>query len=151
MAQYNSLDVKLSNLQLNKVKSAIKNKTEVVLRLSSNIISNSDDAANFSYKLLLQIDKLQIFVKILQIINQLILSHQKLNYLRFGRLLGPLLKTGLPLMKNLFKPLAKGVLISLGLTLVASAAADVGIHKKILGSGTTALKIQIMKWKTLLK
>ena len=53
MAQYNSLDVKLSNLQLNKVKSAIKNKTEVVLRLSSNIISNSNDEANFSYKLLL--------------------------------------------------------------------------------------------------
>ena len=51
-----------------------------------------------------------------------------------GRLLGPLLKTGLPLMKSLIKPLAKSVLIPLGLTAAASAA-DVGIHKKILGSG----------------
>ena len=51
-----------------------------------------------------------------------------------GRLLGPLLKTGLPLIKNVIKPLAKSVLIPLGLTAAASAA-DVGIHKKILGSG----------------
>ena len=43
MAQYNSLNVKLSNSQLNKLKSAIKDKTEVVLRLSSNMISNYDD------------------------------------------------------------------------------------------------------------
>ena len=52
----------------------------------------------------------------------------------FGRLLGPLLKTGLPLTKNVIKPLAKSVLIPLGLTAAASAA-DAGIHKKILGSG----------------
>ena len=51
-----------------------------------------------------------------------------------GRLLGPLLKTGLPLIKNVIKPLAKNVLIPLGLTAAASGA-DAGIHKKILGSG----------------
>ena len=51
-----------------------------------------------------------------------------------GRLLGPLLKTGLPLIKSVIKPLAKSVLIPLGLTAAASAA-DAGIHKKILGSG----------------
>ena len=51
-----------------------------------------------------------------------------------GRLLGPLLKTGLPLIKNVIKPLAKSVLISLGLT-TAGSAADAGVHKKILGSG----------------
>ena len=51
-----------------------------------------------------------------------------------GRLLGPLLKTGLTLIKNVIKPLAKSVLIPLGLTAAASAA-DAGIHKKILGSG----------------
>ena len=44
-----------------------------------------------------------------------------------GRLLGPVLKTGLPLTKNVIKPLAKSVLIPLGLTAVASAA-DAGIH-----------------------
>ena len=51
MMQYNSLDVKLSNSQLNKLKSAIKNETEVVLRLSSNMIG--DDETNFPHKLLL--------------------------------------------------------------------------------------------------
>ena len=51
-----------------------------------------------------------------------------------SRLLDPLLRTGLPLIKNVIKPLAKSVLIPLGLT-AASAAADAGIHKKILKSG----------------
>ena len=51
MTQYNSLNVKLSNSQLNKLKSAIKNKTEVVLRLSSSMVG--DDETNFPYKLLL--------------------------------------------------------------------------------------------------
>ena len=46
-----------------------------------------------------------------------------------GRLLGPLLKTGSPLIKNVIKPLARSVLIPLGLTAAASAA-DAGIHKK---------------------
>ena len=56
-----------------------------------------------------------------------------------GRLLGPLLKTGLPLIKNVIKPLAKSVLIPSRLSAAASAA-DAVIHK-ILGSGTTALVI----------
>ena len=51
-----------------------------------------------------------------------------------GRLLDPLLKTWLPLMKNVIKPLTKSVLISLALTAAASAA-DAGIHKKVLASG----------------
>ena len=57
-----------------------------------------------------------------------------------GRLLGPLLKTGLILMKNVIEQLAKSVLIPLGLTAVA-AAADAGIHKKILGSGNNTTLI----------
>ena len=51
-----------------------------------------------------------------------------------GKLLGPLLRSGLPLMKSVINLLAKSVLIPLGLTAAASAA-DAGIHKKILGSG----------------
>ena len=51
MTQCNSLNVKLSNSQLNKFKSAIKNETEVVLRLSSNVID--DNETNFPHKLLL--------------------------------------------------------------------------------------------------
>ena len=57
-----------------------------------------------------------------------------------SRLLGSLLKTGLPLIKHVIKPLAKSVLIRLGLTAAASAA-DAGIHKKILRSGNTTLII----------
>ena len=57
-----------------------------------------------------------------------------------GKLLGPLLKTGLPLIKNAIKPLAKSILITLGLT--AAAAVDAGIQKKNkLSSGTTTLII----------
>ena len=107
MTQYNSLKVKLSNSQLNKFKWAIKNETEVVLRLSSNMIQLS---------------------KVIQSGGFL------------SRLLGPLLKTGLRLIKNVIKPLAKSVLIPLGLTAAASAA-DAGIHKKILGSGNNTTLI----------
>ena len=86
MAQYNSLRVKLSNSQLNKqhnkLKSAIKIKTEVVLRLSSNAVGNSHDGTNLLKNCCYLIDKLQIFVELLKIIHQLILSYQKLNYLR---------------------------------------------------------------------
>ena len=57
-----------------------------------------------------------------------------------GRPLGLLLKTGLPSMKNVLKPLAKNVLIPLGLTATESAT-DATIHKKILESGTTTLII----------
>ena len=53
MTQYNSLNVKLSNSQLNKLISAIKNETDVVLRLSSNMIGNLDDKTNFLHKLFL--------------------------------------------------------------------------------------------------
>ena len=73
------------------------------------------------------------------------------------RLLGPLLKTELPLIKNVIKPLAKSLLIPLGLT-AATSAANGKIHNKILGSGhpsdsalhtTTLIKYQMIKWKTL--
>ena len=67
-----------------------------------------------------------------------------------GRLLGPLLNTGPLLMKNVIKPLGKSVLIPLGLTAAASAA-DAGIHKKILGSGTTTLIISNNEMESIIK
>ena len=60
-----------------------------------------------------------------------------------GKLLGPLLKAGLPLIKNVIKPFAKSILIPLGLTAAASAA-DAGIHEKILGSGKVMIIIIII-------
>ena len=67
-----------------------------------------------------------------------------------GRLLGLLIKTGLSLMKNIIQPLAKGVLIPLGLT-EAVLAADAGIYKTILGSGTTTLIISNETMKGVMK
>ena len=65
-----------------------------------------------------------------------------------SRLLGPLIKPELPLIKNVIKPLAISVLIPLELT---AAAADAGIHKKILGSGTTTLIISNEKMNNIMK
>ena len=67
-----------------------------------------------------------------------------------GRLLCPLLKTGLTLIKNIIKPLAKIVLIPLGLTAAASAA-DAGIQKKTLGSGKATLIISNEEMNDILK
>ena len=138
MTQYNSLNVKLPNSQLNKLKSAIENETDVVLRLSSNMIGNLDDEINFPHKLLLtdrQVANLRKASSI-YLSADIKLSKTQLSKMMqsggfLGRILSPLLKTGLALMKSVIKPLAKSVLISLGLTAAASAA-DARIHKKNL-------------------
>ena len=111
------------------------------------MIGNSNDESNFPHKLLStnrQVTNLRkafannssVNIKLSK--TQLSKTIQSGGFL--GGLLGPLLKIGLPLMKNVIKPLPKRVLIPLGLTAAASAA-DAGIHKKILRSGTTALTI----------
>ena len=134
MTQHNSLNVNLSSSQLNKLKSAIKNETEVVLRLSSNMIG--DNETNFPHILLLTnkqaINLRKTFTNksstdIKSSKTQLSKMIQSGGFI--GRLLGPLLKTELPLIKNEIKPLVKSFLIPLGLTAGASAA-EAGIHKK---------------------
>ena len=113
MTQYNSLNVKLSNSQLNKLKSAIKNETEVVLRLPPNMIGDSYDESNFSHKSLLRdrqvlsigkyfADNLPANIKFSK--TQLSKMIQLGGFL--GRLLGPLLKTGLPLIKKCIKTIS---------------------------------------------
>ena len=138
MTQCNSLNIKLSNSQLNKFKLATKNETEVVLRLSANTIG--DNETNFPHKLLLTnrqvLNLRKAFANHLS--ADIKLSKTQLSKMiqsggSLGRLFGPLLKTGLPLIKNVIKPLAKSVLIPLG-SIAAVSAADAGIHKKILGS-----------------
>ena len=136
MTQYNSLNVKLSNSHLNKLKSAIKNETEVVLKLSSNM--SGDNETNFPHKLLLTNRQVANLCKAFSnyLSTDIKLSKTQLSKMiqsgKFlDRLLGPLLKTRLPLTKNVIKPLAKSVFIPLGLT-VAASAADAGIHKKNL-------------------
>ena len=141
MTQYNSLNVKLSNSQHNKLKSAIKNETDVVLRLSSNMIGNSGDNTNCPHELLLTNRQVANIRKAFanNLSTDIKFSKAQLSKMIqsggfLGKLLGLLLRTGLPLMKSVIKPLAKSVLIPLGLTAAASVA-DAGIHKKILGSG----------------
>ena len=134
MTQYSTLNVKLSNSQLNRLKSAIKNQNEVVLRLPSNMIG--DNETGFPHKLLLtnrQVSNLRkSFVN--NSSTDIKLSKTQLSKMiqsggLLSRLLGPLLKAGLQLIKNVIKPLAESVLVPLGLTAAASAA-DAGIHKK---------------------
>ena len=72
MTHYNTLNVKLSNLQLNKLKSGITNNTEVTLKISSNVIGDSNDENNFLHKLLLTNAQVSRLHKVLQIILQLI-------------------------------------------------------------------------------
>ena len=147
MTQYNNVNAKLSNSQLNKLKSAIKIETEVVLRLSPNMIGDSNDKINFSHELLLTDRQVSSIRKAFSINSSVDIKFSKTQLSKMiqsgrflGKLLGPLLKSGLPLMKIVITPLVKNVLISLGLTAAASAA-DAGIHKKILGSGNTTLII----------
>ena len=148
MTQYNSFNVKLSNLQLNELKSAMKNETEAVLRLSSNMIDNPNDETNLLHKLLstnhLLVDNIKLAFPN-KSSTDIKLSKTQLSKLIqsggfLGRILGPLLRTGLSLMKNVIQPLAKGVLIPLEL-IAAASVADAEIHKNILGPGTTTLII----------
>ena len=117
------------------------------MRLLSNMIGNSDDKINFQHELSLTnrqaanlreafANNSSSDIKVSK--NQLSNTLQSEGFL--GRRIDPLLKPGLPLMKNLMKPLAKSVLIPIGLS-AASPAADSEIHKKILRSGTTTLII----------
>ena len=136
MTQYNSLNVKLSDSQLNKLKSAIKNETEGVLRLSPNMIGDSNDEDNFLHELLLTNSQVSSIRKKFSNNSSANTKFSKTQLSKMiqsggflGKLLDPLLKTGLLLIKNVITPLAKSVLIPLGLTAAASAA-DAGIYKK---------------------
>ena len=118
MAQYNSFKISFKIVLI------------VVLRLSSNMIGNSDNEINFLHKLLSTNRQVGNNSSTDIKLSKTQLSRMIQSEGFFGRLLSPLLKVGLPLMKNLIKPLAKSFLIPLGLT-VAASAADAGIHKKI--------------------
>ena len=112
MTQCISLNVKLSNSQLDRLKSSIENETEAVLRLSSNIIS--DDETNFPHKLLLtngQVSNLRKAFADKSSTNIKLSKTQISKRIQTGGLLGrllvPLLKARLLLIKNVIKPLTK--------------------------------------------
>ena len=157
MTQYNRVNVKLSRPQLNKLKAAIKNENDVVIRLPPNMIGDSNDQTNSPHVLLLTDRQVSNIRKAFSNNSSVDIKFSKTQLSKMiqsggflGKLLGPLLKTGLPLIKNVITPLAKSVLIPLGLTAAASAA-DAKIHIKILGSGNTTLIISNKDTEDLIK
>ena len=143
MVEYTKVNAKLSNAQIKKLKDAFKINTGATLRISFKMFNS----INLPHELLLTTRQK---IKIRNAFNNntstdIKLSKAQINKIIqsggfLGRLRGPLLKTGLPLIKNVIKSLTKSVLIPLGLTATGSAA-DAGIHKKILGSGNASLII----------
>ena len=138
MVEYNAVNAKLSISQLNKLKSAVKNKQGTTLRINAKLFNGN----NLPHGLLLttrQITKfrnniennLQTDIKLSKVQISKIIQFRGF----LGKLLDPLLKTGLPLLKSVIKPIGL-----LGLT-AASSAIDAGFQKKIYGSGTTTLVI----------
>ena len=137
------MNVKLSDSQLNKLESAIKNGTEVTLNLSANIIGGYNNENNLPNKLLLTNTHNSKLGKAFANNFSANIKLSKTEWHKIGqsggflgRLLGPLLKTELPLMENVLKLLAKSVLIPLGLTSAASVT-DAAINKKMIESGFT--------------
>ena len=131
MVEYNKINVKLSNLQLSKLKNAVKNNEGTILRISSKMF-NSQDLPHELFLTQRQIIKLKTDVKLSRAqIKKIIMSGGALGSV-LGKLIGPLTKVA--------KPLIKKILPTLGLS-----AAISGIHgaiqKKIHGSGTTTLVI----------
>ena len=122
MTQYNSVHVKLFDSQLKKIKSKTKSVTEITLKLSSNMIDDSNDVTSFPHKLVLidrQVSNLHnAFESTLSVnISKTQLSKTQQSKIsqsgKLGRLYRQLIKFGLLLMKNVLKSLAKRVLIPL--------------------------------------
>ena len=132
MVEYTKANVKLSNTQLKKLKDAVSNNTGTTLRITLKMFNGN----NLPHELLLTTRQK---TKVRNAFNNntstdIKFSKAQINKIIqsggfLGKLFGPLLKTGLPLIKSVIKPLPKSVLIPLGLT-VAASAADAGIHKK---------------------
>ena len=98
MTQYNHLNAKLSNSQLNELNSAIKNKTEVVLKLPSNMIGN--DETNFPHKLLLTNRQVVNLRKAFAKNHQIISNYQKLKSSKMIQSGGFLCRLPRPFLKN---------------------------------------------------
>ena len=149
MTQYNSLNVKLSNSQLNKLKSSIKNETDVVLRISSSMVSNSNGNTNFPHELLLTNRQVANIRKDFANTDIKLSKTQLSNMIQSGGFLGNLGKLAVPLMKVAVS-LAKNVLAPLGIY-AAMSAIDGSIKIKMLGLGTTTLIISNDEMNDILK
>ena len=122
---------KLSNLQRNKLKSGSKNGTEESLKLSSNVVDDSNDRNTFPYKLLLPNTQVSKLCNPLANDSR---ANKKLSKMQFHEVeqSGEFLGKGL--VGNVFKTLGKIFLMSWGLTAAASET-DAATHKNMFGSG----------------
>ena len=139
MVEYSKANVNLTDTQLKKLKTSVKNKTGTALRVSLKMLDGND----LPYELLLTTkqktklrnafnNNLSTDIKLSKAQNSKIIQSGGLLGSLLSKLAGPLMKVELPLAKN--------VLTTLGITAAASAI-DAGIQKKIHGSGTTTLII----------
>ena len=149
MVEYNKVNVKLSDTQLEKLKTAVKNKTGTTLRMSLKMFNGKDpphelllttrqktklrNAFNNNMSTDLKLSKAQI--------SKIIQSGGFLGSL-LSKLAGPLMKVAVPLAKNILAPL--------GITAAASAI-DAGIQKKMRGSATTTLIISNKEMNEIMK
>ena len=139
MVEYNTINAKLSDSQLNKLKSAVKNKQGTTLRMSARMFNGN----NLPHELLLttrQTTKLRNAIENNMATDIKLSKAQISKIIQYGgflgKLLGTLLKIGLPLLKSVIK------LLGLSRFTAASSAIDAGVQKKcIYGSGTTTLII----------
>ena len=112
------LNVKLSNSQLHRLKSATKNGIRVILNLSSNIVNDPNDKNTFLHKLLVANTQVSMFREAFSNGSSAKIKLSKIQLHKIGQsggildsLLGPLLKTELLLVGNFLKPLGKDALI----------------------------------------
>ena len=149
MVEYSKVNVKLSDTQVKKLKTAVKNKTGTTLRISFKMLNRND----LPHKLLLTTRQK---TKLRNVFNNNMSPDLKLSKAQIFKIIQSggfswslLSKLAGLLMKVAF-PLAKKVLAPLGITSAASAV-DAGIFKKIHGSGTTPLIISYEEMNDIMK
>ena len=138
MVEYNTVNAKISNSQLNKLNSAVKNKQGTTLRMNARMF-NGNSLPNELLLTTRQTTKLRNAIENNLQTDMKLPKAQIYKIIQsggfVGKILGPLLKTKLPLLKSVIIPLGL-----LGLTAVSSAI-DAIVQKKIYGSRTTTLVI----------
>ena len=149
MVEYSKVNVKLTDTQLKKLKTAVKNKTGTTLRMSLKMFDGND----LPHELLLTTrqktarrnafnNNMSTDIKLSKAQISKIIQSGGFSGSLLSKLAGPLMKVAVPLAKNILAPL--------GITAAASAI-DAGIQKKIHGSGTTTLIISNEEMNDLMK
>ena len=148
MVEYSTVNAKLSNSQLNELKNFVKKKQGTTLRMNARMFNGN----NLAHELFLTTIQTTNLRNAIENNMSTVIKFSKAQISKIiqsggflGKIIGPLLKTGLPLLKSVIKPLG-----FLGLT-AASSAVDAGVQKKIYGSRTTTLVISSEEMNDIMK